>query len=93
MFKYDGYHLWTRILFNNFGCNGCVENADCGLRGGSHTRKLIGTIVFYKFVTHYFEFLSSTTLEVKVKVEAKVRAKAKVKYNVKDKVTVKLKSL
>ena len=72
---------------------GCVENADCGLRGGSHIRKPNGTIEFYNFVTHYFEFLSSTTLDVQVRVNAKVRAKAKVKFNVKDKVKVKVKLL
>jgi hypothetical protein len=71
----------------------CVENADRGLRGGSLIRKLNGTIVFYSCVTHYFEFLSSTTLEVKVRVNVKVRAKAKVKFKVEDKVKVKLKSL
>ena len=72
---------------------GCVENANCGLRGRSHIRKLNGTIVCYNFVTHYFELLSSTTLEVKVRVNAKVRAKAKGKFKVKDKVKVKVKSL
>ena len=64
--------LGSRFFF------GCVENADCGLRGGSHIRKLNGTIEFYNFVTHYFEFISSTTLDVQVRVNAKVRAKAKV---------------